>query len=357
MPRQESLKCRLCLGSGGPLTNIFCENDDAEQLVREAIEELLELKVVREGSNPWFLCYQCFKIVTDFYMFKQQCHENNLILERQAEKKQEERNIGRSRGHLEDAESHMSSDEEINIKEEGDADIPQMVGRLEEEVLQVQDSYPKQDGSGENVVDTLLHVCQFCDKVFAQNELLTDHVMHIHLNKVKQFRCDVCSEVFEGKDYLSRHIKSVHALKKKYQCELCSRNFHHLSHLKSHMSIHTGKKAFKCALCLRCFRVKSNLRRHMLIHTDKRHHKCDVCSKGFNYHDSLKWHMMTHTGERPYRCDICCKGFIRKTILKAHMFRHTGAKPYPCKICSKRFSTDCELKKHIFIHTGEKPHT
>ncbi|XP_071447426.1 uncharacterized protein [Hetaerina americana] len=47
--------------------------------------------------NPWFICYQCFKILTDFYMFKQQCYENNLTLERQTEYKLEEGNICREK--------------------------------------------------------------------------------------------------------------------------------------------------------------------------------------------------------------------------------------------------------------------
>ncbi|XP_071454448.1 uncharacterized protein [Hetaerina americana] len=126
MPRQESLKCRLCLGRGGRLTDIFSENDDAEQLVREAIEELLELKVVMDRINPWFICYQCFKMLTDFYMFKQQCYENNLLLERQREKKQEDRNIGRAKITVKKEEIDVEESEVIEIpasKEEVDHNI------------------------------------------------------------------------------------------------------------------------------------------------------------------------------------------------------------------------------------------
>ncbi|XP_071454443.1 uncharacterized protein [Hetaerina americana] len=115
MPRQESLKCRLCLGRGGRLTDIFSENDDAEQLVREAIEELLELKVVMDRINPWFICYHCFKILTDFYMFKQQCYENNLLLERQTEKKQEDRNISLAKITVKKEEIDVEESEVIEI--------------------------------------------------------------------------------------------------------------------------------------------------------------------------------------------------------------------------------------------------
>ncbi|XP_071439507.1 uncharacterized protein [Hetaerina americana] len=97
MPRQESFKCRLCLGRGGNFTNIVNAKNDAEKVVREAIEELLELKVVRDRSNPWKLCYQCFKTLTDFYMFKRQCRENNLELERQRIKNQEKTKLCRGK--------------------------------------------------------------------------------------------------------------------------------------------------------------------------------------------------------------------------------------------------------------------
>ncbi|XP_071445632.1 uncharacterized protein [Hetaerina americana] len=221
MARQESLKCRLCFGRGGRLTNIFSENDDAEQLVREAIEELLELKVVRDGSHPWFICYQCFKILTDFYMFKQQCYENSLILERQTEIKLEEGNISRAKitvkrekidvedpefieipaikdevdhniqiqegtsleDHLEEAEVNMPSEEEVNIKEDCDTEIPQIEVRLEGEVLQEQDKHKKQDDAGEETLATQLHLCEICYKVFEQRDLLKEHVMNVHLKK------------------------------------------------------------------------------------------------------------------------------------------------------------------------------
>ncbi|XP_071455852.1 uncharacterized protein [Hetaerina americana] len=109
-------------------------------------------------------------------MFKQQCYENSLILERQEENKQGDRNISRSKitvkkeeldveepvdieipaskelvdhniqsqeetsleDNLEDAEISVPSEEEVDIKEDCDTEIPQMEVRLEGEVLQEQ---------------------------------------------------------------------------------------------------------------------------------------------------------------------------------------------------------------------------
>ncbi|XP_071452270.1 GDNF-inducible zinc finger protein 1-like [Hetaerina americana] len=124
----------------------------------------------------------------------------------------------------------------------------------------VADSGQKQGGPVEDAPGTALHVCQICSKVFAQRDLLKDHVIHVHLNKVMKFRCKICSELFERKNDLARHIKLVHAVKKKHQCELCSRNFLYLSQLKTHNLSHTGEKPLRCALfkeALRYFGTKN----------------------------------------------------------------------------------------------------
>ncbi|XP_071445623.1 uncharacterized protein [Hetaerina americana] len=232
--------------------------------MRETIEELLELKVVRERNNPWLLCYKCFKFLTDFYMFKQQCRENHDLLNRQRTKKHGERKLRRTtrnlkakrescedinysdediascqvvtraasklqdsgstslnntilktgemddeeeevveipasqgsmdqnvkirdgtslEGNSEDNELHLSSDEEVNRKEKFDADIPHEERHLREGELLAQESGQKRDGPVKNATGTVLHVCHICDKVFAQRDLLKDHVMHVHINK------------------------------------------------------------------------------------------------------------------------------------------------------------------------------
>ncbi|XP_071454427.1 gelsolin-related protein of 125 kDa-like [Hetaerina americana] len=170
--------------------------------------------VVMDRINPWFICYQCFKILTDFYMFKQQCYENNLLLERQTEKKQEDRNISLAKitvkkeeidveesevieipaskeevdhnieiqegtsleDHLADAEVNMPSEEEVEIKDDCDADIPQMKVRLGGEVLQEQDKHQKQDDAGEDASSTQLHVCEKCSKESAGETFISEEI-------------------------------------------------------------------------------------------------------------------------------------------------------------------------------------
>ncbi|XP_071455851.1 uncharacterized protein [Hetaerina americana] len=66
--------------------------------------------------------------------------------------------------HLADAEVNMPSEEEVKIKDDCDADIPQMKVRLGGKVLQEQDKHQKQDDAGEDASSTQLHVCEICSK-------------------------------------------------------------------------------------------------------------------------------------------------------------------------------------------------
>ncbi|XP_071445614.1 zinc finger protein 25-like [Hetaerina americana] len=192
--------------------------------------------------------------------------------------------------------------------------------------------------------------------VFEQRDLLKDHVMHVHLNKVMQFKCDVCFEVFKRKKHLESHMKLVPALKKKHQCEFCAKNFRNLSRLKRHILTHNAERPFQCALCLKGFAKNINLQMHMLTHTGERPHRCEICSKGFALNSSLKRHMLTHTDGKRYKCDVCLKAFAYKCFLKDHILTHTGQRPHKCNICSKAFTQRSHLKSHMITHTGETPH-
>ncbi|XP_071447462.1 zinc finger protein 436-like [Hetaerina americana] len=584
MPRHESLKCRLCLSRGGRFTNIFYENNDAEKLVREAIEELLELKVVRERSNPWLLCYKCFKLLTDFYMFKQQCHENYHLLNRQRTKRhaeiknlrttknlkvetelndassdgdvgvanlrvvtrassilgekripsvnrvqitvkkeisdnedqetvemtarlkigdhimdnheedslqgtivkteevdvedQETNEIVASQGDvdqnvknlegtslktivdmdkiaveqqetaparhrdmdnseenqegtseelcvlpslqkdsesvgvylvngkrrnlmvlrssmkainqsmekssieeedncsantmmnlmdddncdeveiqddLEDLELHLSSDEEVDNKEECDDNTLQEMGGVTSDQLKTQDNCKKQDVAGKDAGGILLHACQICYKEFAQRDLLKDHVLEVHVWNATKFYCDSCSKAFDRKNDLARHINLVHAGKRKFQREFCTQNFiKTLPALKE--SSHNAERPFKCAICLKGYVQKPYLMRHILKHTEENPHSCEICSRAFTHYYYLRRHLLTHTNEKRHKCEICSRAFARNSHLKIHLLIHTGEKPYQCTICTKGFTQNSDLKRHVLTHTGEKRH-
>jgi len=238
--------------------------------------------------------------------------------------------------------------------------------------------------------------CEFCDKSFAQNEDLQEHLQthskghpsdgscymeqngqesnlaeyksHQFLDKDKseplkchfsvhkrQHQCQYCSKSFSGRGKLNRHVK-IHTGEKLHQCEFCSKSFYEKSHLKHHLMIHTGQRPHHCQHCGKSFRDKCNLKRHLVTHTGEKHHQCPHCSKSFRDKHYLQHHLMIHTKEKPYQCPQCSKSFRLRVSLKHHLLNHTGKKPYCCKYCGKGFVQSLHLQCHVRTHTGEKPY-
>ncbi|XP_071440492.1 zinc finger protein OZF-like [Hetaerina americana] len=455
--------CRLCLSSRGLLINVFSENSKLQIMLKNTIEDLIDVKVVQDANYSWLVCPNCMEKLTEFRLFKRRCAEclsvyNDRIQKgcnpaaidciinreefprKEIKKEIDDYTIVRGTvdssavdvrddminvkeevdiasgcsaslardidwsmvssmqegcSHWSDSEEaenldyskyveiHFSSDVEVDNKEQCDAGMAQDEGGLRGEVLQAQDIGKKEDGAGKDAADTSLHTCQICSKVFAQRYIKA-HMMHVHMKKKMQSRCNICLEVFECKKNLVRHLQLVHTLKKKHQCQQCSRNFHNPKELRNHMPTHTGEWPFKCSICLKgfaqkkdlqrhilthtgekphkcvicskAFSLKGNLRQHILTHSDERRHKCAICSKAFTSNGHLKEHMLTHTGDRLFKCMICQKAFTQNSNLKIHMLTHTSEKPYKCLICSKAFKLNGNLKIHILTHTNERPH-
>lgn len=65
----------------------------------------------------------------------------------------------------------------------------------------------------------------------------------------------------------------------------------------------------------------------------RRRFQCDLCDRQFNNNGHLRVHRRTHTGERPYKCKAegCNKAFAQNGDLVVHTRLHTGERPYACR--------------------------
>lgn len=172
-------------------------------------------------------------------------------------------------------------------------------------------------------VDT---VCDLCWVVF---DTMDDLLNHLKNPEMKLFYCENCTFAGLTLDLLRRHNKKVHGIEEIYRCDLCPREFSHISSLKGHKdSVHFGIT-----------------------------YVCDICGRSFKNQENLKGHKNVHDGVFPFACHVCDFRTARKSNLDAHMRSHSGAKPYKCPYCEKSFSFVTDRKRHIPVHTGVYPYT
>ncbi|CAH8821692.1 unnamed protein product [Trichobilharzia szidati] len=89
------------------------------------------------------------------------------------------------------------------------------------------------------------------------------------------------------------------------------------------------------------------------VHGGKRY-QCDVCGKEFTRADHLKTHMESVHGGKRYQCDVCGKDSTTAGSLKTHMESVHGGKRYQCDVCGKDSTTAGSLKRHMeSVHGGE----
>ncbi|KAL1394615.1 hypothetical protein pipiens_011830 [Culex pipiens pipiens] len=167
--------------------------------------------------------------------------------------------------------------------------------------------------------------------------------------------CTVCNKVFLNNEELTEHMNKQHNQVKPHRCQICLKTFTQSNNLKTHMKTHIFMDPFKCHFCSRSFQNEEEFARHSLVHSSPKPFSCPYCNKQFIQSNNLKTHVRTHTGEKPYKCFVCDRLFNQKNNLNTHLRIHQGLKPYQCTICQKRFNQSNNLNKHIYkVHCHDK---
>ncbi|XP_067650777.1 zinc finger protein 341-like isoform X2 [Haliotis asinina] len=244
--------------------------------------------------------------------------------------------------------------------------------------------------------------CQYCDKMFAKNFDLQQHV-RAHTGE-KPFQCIVCGRAFAQKSNVKKHMAThkvwpsgtVATLPKQpppaavvdsdntsdptpvntsQQLQYKSEGVSGDEDAVGSGADTDGKvkvivdSSYLCQYCPSKFKTYFQLKTHMVQHKQQQVYKCVMknCGCTFLDLDSFLEHTKTHEDEMSYRCHMCNKYFSSLYELGVHQYSHSlypnqGPKPGPrhfqCTKCMNKYSTPEALEHHMAstTHSYACPH-
>ena len=211
------------------------------------------------------------------------------------------------------------------------------------------------------VHEGIRHKCDFCDRVFTQNETLYSHIENIHKKKIdrnsknsknKSTLNNVESDpTIMTEINLSNQESSMENIDKtskekndETECNLKSETLDKSnSTLNNDNDIHGKEIEFVCESCNKIFKTAKSLR----MHKTWKHNTCEICNETFKNTDSLLKHgNEIHGTKVKYRCESCDKNFKTDKGLFLHERVHKGIR-YKCDFCDKVFTQINPLNSHI----------
>ena len=168
-------------------------------------------------------------------------------------------------------------------------------------------------------------------------------------NEAKLLTCIECSSEFNSKELLADHIIQAHH--NKVKCKLCIKEFDILALRKHYYDDHLAK-TFACGKCDKTFVTENMLKKHQ---TEK--HElfcvCGICKQGFQSLKELGEHFKIHELQPNSLEKIHNKSFVKKseTVKKTNQSSKTSPKLVPkahvCSICDETFEKADELALHV----------
>ncbi|XP_034943226.1 zinc finger and SCAN domain-containing protein 12-like isoform X2 [Chelonus insularis] len=140
--------------------------------------------------------------------------------------------------------------------------------------------------------------CLECQETFPTAPALRRH-MSLHNPESKPLPCIYCGRRFVDKPALQKHEESHLAGEQQrgHTCDICHKLFSTSTDLMVHKKNHDPDKKFDCEVCGREFNRLNNLQRHMLVHQQQGQNQeilsCDVCGITYKFMSSLTRHMVT----------------------------------------------------------------
>ncbi|KAL7300205.1 hypothetical protein TKK_0007048 [Trichogramma kaykai] len=165
--------------------------------------------------------------------------------------------------------------------------------------------------------------CDLCPKRFTdQNSLARHRKLH---TEDRPFQCLECQKTFPTANILRKHLSTHNPDSHPLPCIYCGRRFLDESSLMKHEQSHMAaeKKNHVCDICQKCFANNFDLNIHKKNHDPDRKFDCEVCGREFNRLNNLQRHMMVHqqkgANEEILSCNVCGITYKFSSSLTRHM--------------------------------------
>jgi len=240
----ESSVCRVCLGTGEDLVNIFEESVGFGVSIAGMVSKCIGLKVEKGDRLPENICPPCLQGVKDAI---------EDLLEKEVCKEP-------------DTEGRIINLDATEIKEEFVDDFREKEFQcqvknepLEEDVFEKEYNPIPESDSDPCEIQMKIEIEEYDWQGLRESdddyESANDNDENTSLHK-----CSCCSKTFTSKSALRYHLKK-HSRGRPFKCTQCSKTFTHNCYLKRHFQAHTGtgERPFKCSLCPKTFQFNSAL--------------------------------------------------------------------------------------------------
>ena len=120
-----------------------------------------------------------------------------------------------------------------------------------------------------------------CEICYKETSDLRSH-MRMHDKSRPRHKCEICLKEFLQRQGLRNHMKTKHSdYEKNFKCEICSKAFALKERLVKHQEIHNNA-IYKCDMCEKAYNLKKSLRAHKLTHDiNAKKFECELCHKNF----------------------------------------------------------------------------
>ncbi|MGH0183425.1 UNVERIFIED_CONTAM: hypothetical protein FKN15_012122 [Acipenser sinensis] len=200
-----------------------------------------------------------------------------------------------------------------------------------------------------NRQDALACCWRDCDATFKIKYRLREHLRSHTQERVVS--CPTCGCMFASNTKFFDHIQRQCVSEESLVCEHCDKPFANERLLRDHVRQHVNH--IKCPLCDMTCTTLASLRTHIKFrHCDERPFQCDFCESSFKNSHDLRKHTETHNEGAAYHCDVegCTYSSRMAHSMSQHYKRvHEGdmVAKYKCHLCDKCFSWCYTLTLHL----------